>query len=83
MGAITEERVLKVIHRPQNKINQLKRLLIKSSLFVNVYMSKAELKAELKKVNTAIDKKILEGKGYPEYKDLAERHKRIINLLKQ
>lgn len=46
-------------------------------------MSKTELKAELKKVNTAIDKKILEGKGYADYKDLAERHKRIINLLKQ
>lgn len=41
-------------------------------------MSKQDLLKELKRVNVAIDKKILEGK---DYKELAKRHNRICKLL--
>lgn len=43
-------------------------------------MSKQELLRELKRVNVAIDKKILAGKSY---RELAQKHKIIRNLLNQ
>ena len=42
-------------------------------------MSKQDLKKELKKINVAIDKRIIAGE---QYADLAKKHRVIINLLK-
>ena len=49
-------------------------------LSYKIHMSKIELQKELKKVNVAIDKKILNNESYG---DLAKRHSTIVKLLNQ